>query len=123
MSYFLQILTMEFIDSSDEEAESSDLGQDVNLDISENTADTNYMMAGTEVPEPPDEISTTKYQHLMLNDQVHLRIMEVLAETRITFPLSDFQLVSLHVLGNKLNLILISQTGSGKMLGKYNIHF
>ena len=76
-----------------------------------------------DVPEPPDEISTTKYQHLMLNDQVHLRIMEVLAETRITFPLSDFQLVSLHVLGNKLNLILISPTGSGKMLGKYNIHF
>ena len=114
---------MDFIDSSDEEAENSELDQNVNLDISENKADTNYMMAGTEVPEPPDEISTVKYQHLMLNDQVHQRIMEVLADTRITFPLSDFQLVSLHVLGNKLNLILISPTGSGKMLGKYNIYF
>ena len=123
MSYFFQIPTMDFIDSSDEEAENSELDQNVNLDISENKADTNYMMAGTEVPEPPDEISTVKYQHLMLNDQVHQRIMEVLADTRITFPLSDFQLVSLHVLGNKLNLILISPTGSGKMLGKYNIYF
>ena len=104
---------MDPTNSSDEE----ELESGYELSITKNKADFNYKMAGTDVPEPPDEISVAKYQHLMLNDEVHQKIMEVLAETRLTFQLSDFQLISLHVLGNKKNLILISPTGSGKMLG------
>jgi Lhr-like helicase len=53
----------------------------------------------------------------MLSDHVHQKIMEVLSETNITLKLADFQLVSLHVLGNQQNLVLVSPTGSGKMLG------
>ena len=103
--------------SSDESEEEIQTESDNDFDISVAQADYNYMMAGTEVPEPLDQISVVKYQHLMLNDQVHQKIMEVLSETQITFQLADFQLVSLHVLGNQQNLILVSPTGSGKMLG------
>ena len=85
--------------------------------ISKDAADQNYLLAGNLVAEPPDEISLMKYGHL-LKDDVHGKIMEVLEETRIQFPLSDFQLLSLHVLGSKRNLMLISPTGSGKTLGK-----
>ena len=102
----------------------SETGEEINddsfnvLSISQAEADKNYNMAGSEVPEPPDQINVMRYQHLMLNDTVHSAIMEVLDETRIKFKLADFQLVSLHVLGSQRNLILISPTGSGKMLGK-----
>ena len=109
---------MDFIDDSSDEETVSDNECPFDLDITETEADYNYILAGTEVPEPPDEISVAKYHHLMLNDKVHQKIMEVLQETNITFKLSDFQLISLHVLGNKENLMLVSPTGSGKMLGK-----
>ena len=112
---------MDFIDSSDDEETQNDTGCDFGLDISEAQAEYNYNMAGTEVPEPADQISVAKYQSLLLNDAVHQKIMEVLSETNLAFKLSDFQLISLHVLGNKKNLVLVSPTGSGKMLGKYNI--
>ena len=113
---------MDIFDSSDEEEESQNDG-DFGLDITEAQAEYNYNLAGTEVPEPTDQISVLKYQSLLLNDQVHQKIMEVLSETNLAFKLADFQLVSLHVLGNQRNLILVSPTGSGKMLGKYNIYF
>ena len=100
------------VDSESEEETFQDLA------ISQAKADFNYMMAGGEVEEPPDDISIAKYQHLMLNDAVHMKIMEVLDDTKIKFKLSDFQLISLHVLGSKRNLILVSPTGSGKMMGK-----
>ena len=110
---------MDFIDSYSDDEESHDLNSDgYDLDISEAKAEYNYNMAGTEVPEPPDQISVEKYQNLILNDVVHQKIMEVLSETNLSFKLADFQLISLHVLGNKRNLILVSPTGSGKMLGK-----
>ena len=89
------------------------------LMISKEEADKNYLLAGTSVDEPPDQINLAKYEHL-LHDTVHAQIMEILEETKITFKLADFQLLSLHVLGNRSNLILISPTGSGKMLGKSN---
>ena len=117
--FFADNLAMDFTESnsSDESEEEIQTESDNDFDISVAQADYNYMMAGTEVPEPLDQISVVKYQHLMLNDQVHQKIMEVLSETQITFQLADFQLVSLHVLGNQQNLILVSPTGSGKMLG------
>ena len=87
----LQIVDMEFLNTSDEEE--TENVRDLDLDITENQAEYNYMMAGTEVPEPPDEISAVKYQHLMLNDNVHQKILEVLFETKIKFKLSDFQMI------------------------------
>ena len=90
--------------------------------ITKEEADTNYQLAGTLVPEPKDEIAIVKHENLLC-DSVHLLIMEVLKEAKIVFRLSDFQLLSLHVLGSKKHLILISPTGSGKMLGKSTIIF
>ena len=88
------------------------------LMISKDDADNNYELAGTLVDEPPDEISISKHEHL-LNDPIHILILEVMHETKIGFRLSDFQMLSLHVLGSQKNLILISPTGSGKMLGRF----
>ena len=87
------------------------------LAISKEDAEKNYNLAGTLVDEPQDEISIAKYENL-LRDSVHFVIMEVLQETGLSFKLADFQLLSLHVLGSQKNLILISPTGSGKMLGE-----
>ena len=103
---------------SDSEEEEADSG----LMISKKDAESNCLMAGTLVDEPPDEISIAKYQHL-LSDTIHLLIMEVLQEAKITFKLADFQLLSLHMLGNKRSLILISPTGNGKMLGKSSFFY
>ena len=103
-------------DSENEEETQPEVGLGLKIDKEE--ADKNYSEAGTLVEEPKDEISLTKYKHL-LNDAVHGMIMEVLEETKLPFNLSDFQLLSLHVLGSKQNLVLISPTGSGKMLGEY----
>ena len=98
--------------------EVSDDECDYDLDITKDQADLNYKMAGSEVDEPTDQICVSRYQQLMLNDNVHQKIMAVLEETHINFELADFQLISLHVLGSQRNLVLVSPTGSGKMLGK-----
>ena len=79
--------------------------------ISKVEADKNFGMAGTLVDDPKDQISAAKYEALLLNDEVHTMIMNVLQEAKIPFKLSEFQLISLHVIGNKKNLILISPTG------------
>ena len=76
-------------------------------------AQKNYDMAGQEVPEEQDQISISDHQHL-LNDVVHHYIQEVLSEVHLPYRLSDFQLLSLHVLGSGKNLMLLSPTGSGK---------
>ena len=79
--------------------------------ISKAEADKNLDMAGTLVDDPKDQISAAKYETLLLNDQVHMMIMDVLQEAKIPFKLAEFQLISLHVIGNQKNLILISPTG------------
>ena len=103
-------------DSEEEETEPAETG----LMISKEKAGHNYEIAGTIVDEPPDDISLVNHEYL-LNDAVHLLIMEVLEETKLNFKLADFQMLSLHVLGSKRNLVLISPTGSGKMLGKSSL--
>ena len=92
------------------------------LEITQEEADKNYQLAGTLVDEPPDEITLTKHESL-LSDTIHVLIMEVLEEANIGFKLADFQLLSLHVLGSKSHLILLSPTGSGKMLGRSSAMF
>ena len=79
--------------------------------ISKAEADKNLDMAGTLVAETKDQISAAKYETLLLNDQVHSMIMDVLQEAKIPFKLAEFQLISLHVIGNQKSLILISPTG------------
>ena len=74
----------------------------------------NYKVAGTVMEEEDDEISLANNDHL-LSDQVHTALQEVLSELRLPFELSDFQKLSVHVLGSGQNLVLISPTGSGKM--------
>ena len=90
-------------DSSDEEY--------FDFEISKEQASRNYSLAGLPIKEAPDEINMMKYEHLILNDFVDRCIKEVLNEKRLPFNLSDMQMISLHVLGNKQNLILISPTG------------
>ena len=102
--------TMDFESDSEDEFVSG-------LEITQEEADKNYQLAGTLVDEPPDEITLTKHESL-LSDTIHVLIMEVLEEANIVFKLADFQLLSLHVLGSKSHLILLSPTGSGKMLGR-----
>ena len=102
--------------SSDSEVSDTEQDFQCGLFISKEEADKNYEIAGSLVDDPADEISLAHHSHL-LNDDVHLLILEVLEETKIQFKLADFQMLSLHVLGSCNNLVLISPTGSGKMLG------
>ena len=76
-----------------------------------------YEKVGELIPEAPDQINVKKYSHL-LSDKVHLVIQEVLLENQISFQLQDFQLLTLHVLGNFQNVILVNPTGSGKQTRK-----
>ena len=97
--------------SSDSESD-AEVDLTPGLAISKEAADLNYQLAGVDVDEPPDQIDIENHKHL-LNDNVHHLIMEVLEDSKLRFKLADFQLLSLHVLGSKRNLILISPTGSG----------
>ena len=93
------------------------------LNISEAKAAENYYAAGISVREKREDINCVKYEHLILNDKIHSMILEVEQQVQLPFKLTDMQRISLHVLGNKENLILISPTGSGKMLGnKSNLY-
>ena len=76
-----------------------------------------YEKAGELIPEAQDQITVNKYSHL-LSDKVHLVIQEVLLEHQISFQLQDFQLLTLHALGNLQNVILVNPTGSGKQTRK-----
>ena len=64
------------------------------LSISQACSKKNYDMA---VPEPEDKISIAEYSHL-ISDKVHHYLQEVLHEVQLPYKLSDFQLLSLHVL-------------------------
>ena len=82
------------------------------------TCTINYDMVGQEVPEEKDKISLDLYPHLFV-DVVHNAIQEVLSEVQLPYSLSDFQLLSLHVLGSGKSLLLVSPTGSGKTIVIY----
>ena len=104
--------------SSDYDSDAS--SDEMELGITKTMADQNYILAGTLVEEPSDEISLVKHRQL-LHDTVDIVIRSVLFEEKVSFKLADFQMLSLHVLGSLKDLILVSPTGSGKMLGKYII--
>jgi hypothetical protein len=77
-----------------------------------------YERAGEEAFEDEGAISIASHSHL-LSDEVHYYITEVLSEVKLPFTLSDFQLISLHILGSGRNLMIVSPTGSGKTIVIY----
>ena len=87
-------------------------------EISKEQAEELYEQAGLLINEDADEFTLDKHTHL-LNDSVDLIIREVLAENPLPFQLQDFQRLTLHCLGSLKNVILISPTGSGKMICAY----
>ena len=78
-------------------------------------ADSLYAEAGTLVPEDSEAITIDRYGYL-LNDKIHNIIQEVLRENPLPFELQDFQKLTLHCLGSMKNVILISPTGTGKLI-------
>ena len=81
-------------------------------------AQTLYESAGELVEEEEGQISLTRYSHL-LNDNVASILEQVLVENPLPFELQDFQKLALHAIGNLQNVILITPTGSGKMVVSY----
>jgi superfamily II DNA helicase RecQ len=104
--------------ASDDSFEDVPESEFLNLPISFHDAKSNYDMVGEEVPEEKDKISLDLYPHLFV-DVVHVAIQEVLSEVQLPYSLSDFQLLSLHVLGSGKSLLLVSPTGSGKTIVIY----
>ena len=90
----------------------------IDLNISKERADWLYDQAGELVDEDEEQLKVEKYNHL-LSDKIHIIIQEVLSENNIVFKLQDFQLLTLHCLGNLKNVVLICPTGCGKMLCSY----
>ena len=77
-----------------------------------------YEQAGELVEEEENQISLTRFSHL-LNDEVAGILEKVLVENPLPFPLQDFQKIALHAIGSLKNVILVSPTGSGKMIVNY----
>ena len=106
---------MDLVFSSSDEEDDNPV---VTLSISEQSVNKNYKQAALEVPQEPDQLSLENNSHLLC-DNVNLSIMELLEEVQLPYKkLADFQLLSLHMLGSKRNLILISPTGIGKVFNQ-----
>ena len=105
--------------ASDDSEENSEEKLDLSsLQISSQIAKKYYEGAGQEVLEEEDQISIALHSHL-LRDEVHGSLQEVINEIQLPFSLSDFQKLSLHIIGSGQNLMLVSPTGSGKTLVIY----
>ena len=91
---------------------------DDELGISVERAEWLSTEAGELVDEDQPQINIQKYGYL-LRDEVDIVIKQVLEETRLTIKLQDFQILTLHCLGNRKNVVLVNPTGSGKMLCAY----
>ena len=81
-------------------------------------ADDLYEKAGEHVEEEESQITLAKYDYL-LSDEVATIIDQVLEENPLPFKLQDFQLLALHALGSLKNVVLVSPTGTGKMIIAY----
>ena len=88
------------------------------IGISQEKANWLLDQAGDLMEEDPEQITIRNHEHL-LSDPVHKIIQEVLQENSVGFPLQNFQLLTLHCLGSLKNVILLSPTGSGKMICAY----
>ena len=73
-------------------------------DILEDKANRLLEQAGDLIPEDPEQITISQYEHL-LSDNV---IQEMLQENRVGFKLLlDFKLVTLHCLESLKNVVLV----------------
>ena len=108
----------------DEENSEMEVQETKDLSITKAAANKNYHEAGKLVDEDAHEINLEAYGHLLC-DSVHLKLMEVLEDVQLPFELSDFQKISLHVIGSKRNLILIRETFITKLdiYGFFFVHF
>ena len=88
---------------------------ELHLSVSKEESDVLYDTAGMLIKEDEHKITMRSHNYL-LNDFVHSVIQEVLNEHPIPFKLQDFQLLTLHALGSQKNVVLVSPTGSGKMI-------
>ena len=103
--------------SSDEESEEGfvrDGGPADNLGISQELADKNYYAAGMEVQEEGDQITVENHRDL-IHSEVDAFLNDVVDELKMKYLPSDFQRVSINALGQQMNVVLVSPTGSGKM--------
>ena len=92
--------------------------EDISFEKLKVLADNNYDMVGEVVDEDANQITLIKHNHLLC-DVVGVAIEQVLSEHPLPYQLQDFQKLSLHALGSQKNVILISPTGSGKMIIAY----
>ena len=72
----------------------------------------------SDAEEPEGKLTIVKYLHF-LRDEVAFLIEEVLEEHPLPYQLKDFQKLVLHQIGSLNNVILLSPTGSGKMVVIY----
>ena len=103
------------MDSSYESDSDQDSMDSVHLDsiITEAEARENYEKSGKLVTADDDQIRIEDYQHLM-DSSVTSFIDKVVDELSLPYNLSDFQTLSLNILLQKKDLILLSPTGTGK---------
>ena len=100
-------------DDSDSDVDQAE-DYSVKLDISEEHAKRNYANAGMEVIEEVETITVHKYQHLM-DSRVNGVLDDVVGKLGLPYRLVEFQRVAINALGQGLNVVLVSPTGSGKM--------
>jgi hypothetical protein len=83
------------------------------LGISESEAQYNYQEAGKLVTEEKDEISLKGHADL-IDPSCEAILAEVEKNLALPYSLSDFQKLSMNILLQKKDLIVLSPTGSGK---------
>ena len=92
---------------------------ELHISVSKEESDVLYDTAGMLIKEDEHNITMRSHSYL-LNDFVHSVIQEVLNEHPIPFKLQDFQLLTLYALGSQKSVVvLVSPTGSGKMICTY----
>ena len=115
------IENMDFLNDEEYDTDDRDsIAETENLDLGISKEISKYLFdqAGDLIEEDAEEISLLANKHL-LNDSVGLIISEVLYENPLPFKLQQFQLLTLHCIGSLKNVVLISPTGSGKMILAY----
>ena len=96
--------------------------------VNHSDSKSNYEEAGKFILEESDKISLEKYEDLMDKDSVAV-LDETLGDVSLPYDLSDFQKLSINILLQRKDLILLSPTGSGKVClfyitkGVIRVHF
>ena len=86
----------------------------IDATVCNSDATSNYEEAGKLILEERDKISMEKHADLMDKDSVAV-LDETLGDLSLPYDLSDFQKLSINILLQRKDLILLSPTGSGKV--------